>query len=146
MNEEVWIHWSQGAWLVTSDGLELIDKARRVVLRDVRFVIDPVGLEISRTTGKAKTHAWAVGEVVDWTPNLTLTQLAWHPLTYRPRRGDDHFGILNLESGELATLEGVKFLEAELDADDGWSPIARISEPRFGDTERRRVQQYGGRR
>lgn len=143
---ETWIHWSQGAWLVTSDGITLIDKAPRVVLRDVRFVIDPVGLEISRATRKAKTHAWAIGEAVDWTPDLTITQIAWHPLTYRPRHGDDHFGILSVGGDELATLEGAKFLEAELDADDGWSPIARISGPLFGETERRRVQQYGGRR
>lgn len=134
---EVWIHWSQGLWLVTTDGMDLIEKVPRVVLRGVRFVIDPVGLKISRETGKRKTHAWAAGEPVEWTPDPTLTQLAWHPLDYRPRRGDESFHL-----GGQAVF-GAKYLEAFLI--DGWDATALIAGPYFGETERRQVQQYGGR-
>ena len=134
----VWIHWVQGAWVVTPDGMSpVIESTERIVLRDVTFVIDPIGIGISRRTGKAKTHAWAIGERVEWTPDPSLTQIVWHPLAYRPRSGDDHFTI---RGG--GPLEGVQYLEATLNANG--KPIARVSGPRYGETERRRVQQYGG--
>ena len=134
MSDPVWIHWNAGLWLLTTDGLELLEKVPRVVLRDVRFVIDPVGLELTRASGKRKTHAWAIGERVDWTPNPAIAQLAWHPLAYRPRSGDDHFAI---RGG--GPLEGADFLEAD-------GETAQVAGPRYGPTEHRRVQQYGGTR
>jgi hypothetical protein len=135
---EVWLHWA-GLWILTPDGLgPVLHRAERIVLQTVRFVIDPVGLELTRERGKRKTHAWAIGEQVDWTPDPALAQIAWHPLDYRPRSGDDHFTI---RGG--GPLEGADFLEAEL---LNGNPIARVSGPRYGKTERRRVQQYGGRR
>lgn len=147
--DPVWIHWSQGFWLVTRDGMDLIEKAPRVLLRDVRLVIDPLGLEISRETGKRKTHAWAVGHRVLWGSGiderdpLVWAALEWQPLVYRPRRGDDHFGVLAAD--ELVAISGADYLDADLER-DRWSGTARIAGPRFGETDRRRVQQYGGRR
>ena len=145
MADPVYLHWAR-LWILTPDGLSpVLARVERVVLRDVRFVIDPVGLAISRNTGKRKTHAWAIGERVDWTPNPELAQLAWHPLVYRPRRGDDHFGIPEgHESWEVVPISGADYLEAGHERDG--SPVARIAGLRFGPTERRRVQQYGGRR
>ena len=148
---EVWIHWSQGLWLVTTDGMDLIEKTPRVLLRDVHLVIDPLGLEISRETGKRKTHAWAVGHRVLWGSGIderdpmVWAALEWQPLVYRPRRGDDHFGIpAGNESWDVVTISGALYLDADLER-DCWTGAARIAGPRFGETERRHVQQYGGR-
>ena len=133
---DVWLHWA-GLWILTPDGLgPVLAREKRIVLRDVRFVIDPLGFSISRQTGKRKTHAWAVGEQVDWTPNPEIAQVAWHPIAYRPRSGDDHFTI---RGG--GALEGAQYLVAD---HEGTEPIASVSGPHYGDTERRRVQQYGG--
>ena len=142
MSDPVWIHWNAGLWLLTSDGLELLEKVPRVVLRDVRFVIDPVGLELSREQDKRKTHAWAIGEPIAWrSSDVNSDGLVWHPLIYWPRRGHDHFSIHPPDVDETfhAWLEGADFLEAD-------GETAQVAGPRYGPTERRRVQQYGGTR
>ena len=145
MADPVYLHWA-GLWILTPDGLgPVLESSQRVVLRDVRFVIDPVGLAISRNTGKRKTHAWAFGERVEieegepWNPE----RLVWFELTYRPRRGDDHFGLRTERS--FWSLKGAGFLDADLKP-DGWTPFARVLLPVYGETERRQVQHYGGRR
>lgn len=148
---EVWIHWSQGQWLVTSDGMDLIEKSARVILRDVRFVIDPLGLQLSRARGRRKTHAWAVGERIRWDSEvderepMVFGRLEWFLLRYLPRHGDDHFSVeSDAAPTGIYTLQGADYLDADLDANDRWSSVARIAGPRFGETERLRVQQYGG--
>lgn len=150
MSDPVWIHWNAGLWLLTSDGLELLEKVPRVVLRDVRFVIDPVGLELSRAQGKRKTHAWAIGEPIAWrSSDVNSDGLVWYPLIYWPRHGHDHFAIRDeIGTGEgidvvdgtfHAWLKGADFLEAD-------GETAQVAGPRYGPTEHRRVQQYGGTR
>lgn len=146
MPELVFVHWAPGGlWIVTRDAMELVERVPRVILKDVRFVIDPVGIELSRKSGKRKTHAWAVGERIRWDSDvderdpLVFGELVWHLLTYRPRRGDDHFGVL--EDGELTALAGADYMDADLEADHC---VARIAGPQWGATERRYVQQYGG--
>lgn len=151
----VWLHWA-GLWILTPDGLSpVLHRAERILLREVRFVIDPVGLELTRERGKRKTHAWAVGEHVRWDSELDEREpmvwgrLRWQSLIYRPRRGDDHFQIEDDgprdQDGTRRRwwLEGADYLDAD---HEGGVGVARIAGPRFGDTERRRVQQYGGRR
>lgn len=149
MSARVYIHWVAGTWAVTADGIALLDKAPRVLLRDVAFVIDPVGIELSRARGKRKTHAWAVGERIRWDSEVderdpvVFASLLWHPVTYRPREGDEHFGVLEVGGAKLHTLEGAEYLDADLER-DRYTGTARISGPRYGLTERRKVQQYGG--
>ena len=145
----VWLHWA-GLWILTPDGLSpVLHRAERILLREVRFVIDPVGLELTRERGKRKTHAWAVGEHVRWDSEVDEREpmvwgaLEWQPLTYRPRRGDEHFGVLVAD--ELNPITGADYLDADLGRDPA-TATARISGPQWGETERRRVQQYGGRR
>lgn len=143
MTERVYIHWVAGTWAVTADGIALLDKAPRVLLRDVAFVIDPVGLGLSRARGKRKTHAWAVGERIAEDELVLLELRLWHPVTYRPREGDEHFGVLEVGGAKLHTLRGAEYLDADLER-DRFTGTARISGPRYGLTERRKVQQYGG--
>lgn len=146
---EAWLHWA-GLWILTPDGVSpVLHRAERILLQNVRFVIDPVGLELTRERGKRKTHAWAVGEHVRWDSEvderdpMVWGALEWHPLTYRPRRGDEHFGVLLAD--KLVPISGALYLDADLGGDVA-TATARISGPRVGHTERRRVQQYGGRR
>lgn len=133
---EVWIHWAGGLWMLTSDGINLVDKAPRVLLRDVRFVIDPVGVEIARNRKKRKTHAWAVGTRADL-EELATTRV-WLAVNYHPLQGDDNFHLMG------ASLSGADWLDAFLTVDQFGA--ANIVGPRYGETEHRRVQQYGGRR
>ena len=141
MADRVWIHWNAGAWLLTSDGMNRLDAVPRIVLRDVRFVIDPVGLALTWASGKRKTHAWAVGEAVCWkADDLNAEGLVWLELAYKPRHGHENFAIRGGGS-----LEGADFLDADLEI-DCYTATARIAGPRYGSTEHRRVQQYGGMR
>lgn len=139
MADPVYLHWAR-LWILTPDGLSpVLAREERVVLRDVRFVIDPVGLAISRNTGKRKTHAWAIGTPIAWeAADVNAEGLAWLELAYRPRSGDDHFTVRG-----AGPLEGADYLDADHDRGQA---VARIAGPRFGETERRQVQQYGGRR
>lgn len=132
---EVWIHWNAGEWLVTSDGLHLLEKARELALAHVRFVIDPVGLELMRERRRRTTCAWAIGQRVD--PRFEVRfGGAIHRIEFLPAR-DDHFQVLG------ARVSGCRYLYATLGLDG--EPRAACMTPHYGDTERRKVQQYGGR-
>ena len=132
---DVWIHWAGGKWCVTHDAINLIEKVDEIALREVRFVVDPLGLQLARQRGKRKSHAWAVGEHVA-RPMLYGPMM---PLEYHPRLSDQ-FTV----GGEPVT--GAAYLLATLLPPDNWLGIAAVSDPRFGPTEQRRVQQYGGTR
>ena len=62
---DVWLHHSGTFWYVTDDGLHAVDRVEAIVLREVRFIIDPVGQERGRRLRRKVTHAWAVGERCD---------------------------------------------------------------------------------
>lgn len=128
---DVWIHWAQGKWLVTDDGMNLIDKVDTVTLRDVSFVVDPVGWQISKRRGVRKSHAWAVGQRCD--PSVVYGEP--EPLGYHPTESNQ-FKV------DGVPVAGAAFMVAMLL--DKWYPVAAVKGPRYGATEQRRVQQYGG--
>ncbi len=129
---DVWIHHATGVWYVTRDGIELIERAQEVALKNVRFVIDPVGIERVRERGKKSTCAWAIGERID--PNDPALRGEIWPLTFRPAI-HDHFFVNG------ASISGVGYLYVTLGLEG--EPRAAIMLPQYGDTERRKVQQYG---
>lgn len=131
---DVWIHWAKGFWYVTKDGMDVVDKVQEVALVDVRFVIDPVGLDRMRARGKRSTCAWAIGQRTD--PSWDVPrQGEIQRLDFLPAR-DDHFYVLG------GRVSGCRYLYATIGL-DGVSRTACLF-PEYGDTERRRVQQYGG--
>ena len=130
---DVWIHHATGVWYVTRDGMSLIERAQEVAMRHVRFVIDPVGIERARARGKKSTCAWAVGERIDPSapvPGGGLLSLKFSPAIH------DHFQVNG------ARISGCGYLYVTLGLEG--EPRATIMLPEYGDTERRKVQQYGG--
>ncbi len=128
---EVWIHWTMGNWYMTKDGIALIGFAPEVTLKDVRFVIDPEGIERMRVRGKRSTCAWAVGERIDNepVPDGEILMIGFRPAF------DDHFHVGGVN------VSGCEYLYATL-TPEGRSKAACMG-PRYGETERRKVQQYG---
>lgn len=130
---DVWIHWATGFWYVTNDGMHVVEKVQEVALVDVRFVIDPVGLDRMRARGKRSTCAWAIGARFD--PGAPVPDGGLLSLKFFPGV-DDHFFSLG------GRVSGCGYLYATIGL-DGQARTA-IMAPVYGDTERRRVQQYGG--
>lgn len=130
---DVWIHHATGVWYVTRDGIELIERTHEVALKNVRFVIDPVGIERARSREKKSTCAWAVGERLS--PQYEIVgSRDFHRVEFEPAR-HDHFQVNG------ARVSGCAYLYALL----GTEGEARTGcvQPEYGDTERRKVQQYG---
>ena len=129
---EVWIHHATGVWYVTRDGIALIERAQEVAMRRVRFVIDPVGIERARARGKKSTCAWAIGERMDpkdYVPRGGMFSLKFGPAIH------DHF------EANGARISGCGYLYVTLGLEG--EPRAALMHPEYGDTERRKVQQYG---
>ena len=136
---DVWLHHSGTFWYVTDDGLHAVDRVESIVLRRVRFIIDPIGQERARRLRRKVTHAWAVGERCDDPLDVNLVALY-----------QEQHGILKLSyqwwRSENFTIGDQPVLCADYAAlhlnDDG-SPQALAWGPVYGVTERREVQQYG---
>ena len=130
---EVWLHHNPGFWYVTRDGMNDPECVKEIWLRDVRFVIDPVGEERARQASRRVTYAWARG------------------IRIAPR--DDDFGLscgiaLDPHSGFIAAelfdkpeVLGAVFGHFSLAPD--LSGLCNLWLWEKGRAERRRVQQYG---
>jgi len=69
-------------WMVRRPGKRWADSARRVVLRDVEFVVDREKWESSRLTGKGNFSAWALGEEAELPELWEVPEgLRYHPFT-----------------------------------------------------------------
>ena len=133
---EVWLHHLRGDgiafWYVTRDGLSGPRRVREMAVRDVRFVIDPVGQERARRRRRPTTHAWAIG-----TPFMASGQPEGVVRVRYQWWRSDHFTM------EDRPVRGCWQLFVGCEEDG--TALAYGAGPIFGDTERRNVQQYGGR-
>ena len=137
MSDRVWIHYhTAGFYYLTPDGLHEIERARVVVLRDVEFIIDPLGQEGAKRREKITTHAWAVGDRVLIDESFDEAQL--QKLHY-DWRSDDEFSVTF--EGTKLEIRGAEELIADVGPEN--KCIAWVVNPILGQAERRRVQQYG---